>query len=569
MSRHKPRRSIRAVWIIPILAIVTLALGTNGWMDHGFGPATSFYRAVCLFDAGNGYYTDQIVAADWRFQVGRWTGLGVVFSAAIAALGALLRERLVLGVARYLRQQVVVVGSEGLATKAYEEARYVGKSVAWLGAEALGVDSIDAIALPWPPQDHVTTVLEYSQRADHVLIAAADDAEALSMVRAARVTAPGAFITAIMRDERLAEDAAATLNQPRTRVMSGAAIAARRLNHMHPPFLLAQEKEQTRVHAVIIGFGQTGQAIARDLIVNCRTTYLEMPAVTIIDPRAEALEGVLKARVPELDECAHFTFITGQVGTESVTPDPGVMAKAVADVGPLTAAYVCLRSDASALGAAAMLQSVLRRQNVRHPDIFIRLRDSNTVGDGIGGKGLDALIPFGDLDEVLSASEFLSSAPDAAARAFSDAYRASLTPQQRDDLTNNAARPWDSLNETFRQANRDAVAHIAAKLSSAGIPQELWRGLDGLPRLNAEHPLFANEAECEALARLEHERWNAQRRMDGWRLTRQPKKDEVMRRHPSLLPYDALSEEVKEFDRIYVRETQAILMKAAGAKRRR
>jgi hypothetical protein len=57
--------------------------------------------------------------------------------------------------------------------------------------------------------------------------------------------------------------------------------------------------------------------------------------------------------------------------------------------------------------------------------------------------------------------------------------------------------------------------------------------------------------------------------MDGWRVTRQPKKDEVMRRHPSLLPYDALTEDVKEFDRIYVRETQAILMKAAGATRRR
>ena len=562
MTRRSQSRTIRAVWIIPFLAVVTLALGTNAWMDHGHTVGDSFYRAVCLFDMGNGYYDERTVHADWRFAVGRWTGLGVVFSAAIAALGALLRERLVLTVARNVRQQVVVVGSEGLATKGYDEARDQSRSVIWLGADSLAADSFGAIALPWPPQDHVTTVLSYSQGAHHVLIAAADDAEALSMVRAARVTAPKAFITAIMRDERLAEDAAATLNQPRTRVLSGAAIAARRLNHIHPPFLLAREKAQERIHAVIIGFGQVGQAIARDMIVNCRTTGLALPAITVIDPRAIALEGVLKARVPELEECAHFTFIPGEMGTESVTPDPTVMADLVAAVGPLTAAYVCLRSDAAALGAAAMLQSVLRRRNVRKPDIFIRLRDSNTVGDGLAGSGLDALIPFGDLDEVLTASEFLSDTPDALARAFSEAYRASLPAKQRNDPNNNSARPWDSLNETFRQANRDAVAHIPAKLASAGLDPVLWRGKPGLPKLSPAQPLFSDAEQLEALARLEHERWNAQRRMDGWRVTKAPKKDEEMRRHPSLLPYDDLTDEVKEFDRIYVRETQAILMAA-------
>ena len=39
--------------------------------------------------------------------------------------------------------------------------------------------------------------------------------------------------------------------------------------------------------------------------------------------------------------------------------------------------------------------------------------------------GLNALIPFGDLDAVVLATEFLSKAPDQAARSFSNAYRAS------------------------------------------------------------------------------------------------------------------------------------------------
>lgn len=564
MKRRNRLLSLRAVWAIPILAVLTLALGTTGWMDYSLSPLEALYRSVTLFDVGNGYYSEPPYRNDWRFFLGRWTGLGVVFSAALTALGAILQERLVTGAARNLRQQVVIIGGEGLATKAYDAAIAQGRSVVWLGADGLAADSVFALALPWPPQDRVRTVSEHTDGAEHILIAETDDAEALALIRAARKVAPSAFITCVMRDERLAEDAAATLNEARTRILSGAAVAARRLHRQHPAFLVARDKGHKRVHALIVGFGQTGQSIARDLIVNGRTTYLDKPAITVIDPRARALEGVLRARVPELDECADFTFIEGEIGTESVSPPPQDMLARITANGPVTASYLCLRSDAAGLGAAAMLQALLRGVEVRDATVYIRLRDSTTVGDGMGvGRGLDALIPFGDLDEVLIASEFMSPAPDAQARAFCEAYRASLDPAVRDDPANNSARPWDSLNETFRQANRDAVAHIAAKLASAGIPPALWRGLDGLPKLGPEHPLFRDETECEALARLEHERWNAQRRMDGWRWTAAPKKDEQTRRHPSLAAYDDLTEEVKEFDRIYVRETQAILKAAA------
>jgi hypothetical protein len=58
------------------------------------------------------------------------------------------------------------------------------------------------------------------------------------------------------------------------------------------------------------------------------------------------------------------------------------------------------------------------------------------------------------------------------------------------------------------------------------------------------------------LAALEHERWMAQRRMEGWRHTAGDK-DQDRRLHPSLIPYAALSNDIQEYDRIYIRETQA------------
>jgi len=558
--------TFRLAWLIPAAAVATVALGVWGWRAHGVGVADALYRALALFDINNDAYTQGVGLSDMRFRIGRWTGAGVVFSS-ILAIGALLREHLATALARWTRQQVVVVGGHPLASAAFETAHRAGRSALWLGASAFSSARLSAIALAWPAGERARTLTAHAQRTDHVLIAETDDAEALTFAKAARAAAPDAWITVLMADVGLAEDAAATLNDARTRVLATGAVAARALNLAHPPFVIAQDLGHARIHALIVGFGQTGQAIARDLIVNCRTTYLAAPRITVIDPMAKALEGALRVRAPELDACADCRFVEGEIGGRAVRPRPAAIALDLAGGGPITAAYVCLADDTSALSAAAMLRALLRSVDIAAPPIFIRLRAAGAIGGGKGadgrGRGLDALTPFGDLYSVLAASEFLSDAPDATARAFSEAYRANLPAAARDDPQNHSARPWESLDETYRQATRDAVAHIPAKLASAGVDAGRWRGSGGLPTLGDDERLFADAAELERLAELEHERWMAQRRMDGWRSSDAAAKDEAARRHPSLAPYASLSDEVKEFDRVFVRETQDVVREAA------
>ena len=547
----------RLAWVIPVAAVVTLGLGVWAWSDQHLALDEALYRAVALFDIDGNSYSHGEAMQDWRFRVGRWTGAGVVLSS-LLALAALLHEHLATGLARWTKQAVVVVGSAPLALAAFEAARRTGRSTLWLGAAGFGSASFRDIALAWPQRERARAVREHTRKAEHVLVADDDDAEALSLARAAREAAPDAQITVLMRDMRLAEDAAATLNEPRTRVLSTAAVAARALAAAHPPFLIAQQRGHPRIHALMVGFGQTGQAIARDLIVNCRTTYLDLPRITVIDPAAKALEGVLRVRAPELDQCADSLFIDGEIGGRAVRPNPAVIARDLAAGGPLTVAYVCLTDDVGALSAAATLQALLRAMDIEQPPIFVQLRKSQIVGDG-GGQGLDALTAFGELDSVLEASEFLSASPDVAARSFCEAYRASLPAGQRDDPDNRSTFPWDRLDETWRQINRDVVFHIAAKLASAQIPPERWRGVTGLPRLAESERLFHGQSDLEQLSRLEHERWMAQRRMEGWRTTDAPSRDDARRLHPSLQGYDALTEPVKEFDRVMVRQTQQVV----------
>ena len=57
----------------------------------------------------------------------------------------------------------------------------------------------------------------------------------------------------------------------------------------------------------------------------------------------------------------------------------------------------------------------------------------------------------------------------------------------------------------------------------------------------------------ELLARNTHENWAKQRMADGWRYG--PRRDDAKKEHPSLVPYEKLSEKEKEYDRRTAIET--------------
>ena len=270
-----------------MLAVATLTLGAWGWLERGIRPDEALYRAMILFDNGNDLYREPPGSTAWQFMIGRWTGAISLFGAGVLALGALAHERFVLALARMTRQEVVIIGGEDIALKAFDATRQARKSVVWIGAPTLEAVSFRSLILPWPPDDHVRTIASYVTAADHVLIAQSDDAGALVLARAARLSAPKAFITVMMRDARLAEDAAAMFNEPRTRVLSAASIAARALSIDHPPFLVARTLAHRRIHALIIGFGQTGQAIIRDIVAGQRIRACWLAIATAVSSPAK------------------------------------------------------------------------------------------------------------------------------------------------------------------------------------------------------------------------------------------------------------------------------------------
>ena len=57
----------------------------------------------------------------------------------------------------------------------------------------------------------------------------------------------------------------------------------------------------------------------------------------------------------------------------------------------------------------------------------------------------------------------------------------------------------------------------------------------------------------ERLSQSIHDNWAQRRILEGWR--HGPSRDDVLKTHPDLVPYAALPETEKEYDRTTVRET--------------
>ncbi|HEV8600555.1 MAG TPA: RyR domain-containing protein [Gemmatimonadales bacterium] len=136
------------------------------------------------------------------------------------------------------------------------------------------------------------------------------------------------------------------------------------------------------------------------------------------------------------------------------------------------------------------------------------------------------------------------------ARAIHERYR--RNQRDRKPASDPAMQPWDTLAETLKHSNRDQAADIANKLGAIGC-----RITPAGERPAA--PPFTRD-ELERLAMLEHARWVAERREAGWMPG--PRKDVDRKLTPYLVPWDELTEIVREVDRDAVRAIPDVLAEA-------
>jgi hypothetical protein len=221
------------------------------------------------------------------------------------------------------------------------------------------------------------------------------------------------------------------------------------------------------------------------------------------------------------------------------------------DATPPSIAYVCAETDSEAVSIAlALLPSV------GPVPVVVCLRHAAGLGSLLAGhrtEDYQQLHAFGVLDETCDQDLLRAGVYESIARALHAEYVRNERKAGRTPAENPSMAPWRYLAPSLRESNRQHANHIGAKLASVGCR------LEPLLDWNAE-PICFTDGEVEFLARLEHERWMAERISTGWRPG--PVKDVAGQRTPYLVDWTELSEDVREYDRIFIRRLPIILADA-------
>ena len=143
----------------------------------------------------------------------------------------------------------------------------------------------------------------------------------------------------------------------------------------------------------------------------------------------------------------------------------------------------------------------------------------------------------------------LGSAREALARAIHERYRKADTGKRA--AGDPAMARWEDLDEGLKESNRRQADHIPAKLKAVGC--------DFTPATGKAAPVKFSPAEIETMARMEHERWVAEKRLAGFS---PGARDNAAKTSPYLGPWDELDEKVRDMDRQAVREIPELLASA-------
>lgn len=217
---------------------------------------------------------------------------------------------------------------------------------------------------------------------------------------------------------------------------------------------------------------------------------------------------------------------------------------------------VCLPEDRQNFDAAVRLSERMFRVHDRKVTVYVRLAKQPAFTAFLSTTRHQNLarplaIPFGSYEDSAKLSVLLNATHEQLARQFHQQYQLEFCGTSRTD----ACAEWEQLPTTYRQANYSAAAHALLKLQSLNLAHVSLASLRAEDHLRIVYE--PSSTELELLAEMEHNRWMADRLLDGWRWG--ATRNASTKQRPQLVPWQALSEEEREKDRSHVRTIFTLL----------
>jgi hypothetical protein len=570
------RRLVAMKWSLTVLLwVLVLALGYWGFDRYYTSAGTAhtvsgtLYASWQLFVLQSGYFLGPI---PWQLEVARYLAPLVAALTAVEALAVLLRDQIVRLRLRLLRDHVVVcgLGGTGMLLAARLHAEGLDVVAVERDEERPEIDSCRDLAIPVVSGDaaEVETLRRARIGAARAVIAVCGEDGmnariALSAARAVRraerrgrplgctVHIVDVQLWRLLRDLELK---AGPDDPLRLEFFNVFEIGARTLLHEYPPMA---RSPASRSRLLIVGLGRLGESVALRAAYLWRTRgdpSCGRPEIIVVDSTAQQrCEGLL-ARQPHLGDVCDLVPV--EIDVTSPAFERGDLPLDDGR-GPIALACVCLDDDARGLTAALALHRHLRGRGIplvvrmtRELGLATLVTDGTVTPTVAAGEFAD-LHMFGLLEETCTPDLVLRGIRERLALALHDAYVRDHTIDGRPAADAPWARPWNELPHEIRESNRAVADHLRVELAAAGWevgPLEDWGAA----------PVEFTADDVETMARLEHERWLAERRAAGW--TYEPgTTDRPRKTNPRLVEWERLSDEDREANRATARRLPGLL----------
>ena len=324
--------------------------------------------------------------------------------------------------------------------------------------------------------------------------------------------------------------------------------AARVLFTNHGPHLNTWFADDKTPHILILGHSW----LAEQLIVQgARLGHYSggrKLRITYVDENAESLRDRLHAQFPALDPkpATHMAWHPKELdclpvintdfiakAADSLT---GELYARIIESAPISAAYICHSDNEQALRTLAALQANLATPATRSKTKIVvcdmQGLDLAYLGNSEGHSWIETF------DAIAAGATLKKNEP--VIDGFREDWAKGIHQFYFDKYP--GTDPWEKLSNTMRDSNRECADHLKIKLD--------W--LKPSSESDLSEKLQTHRME---LMRMEHERWNAERFMSGWRYCERPESKDGeeeaknKKQNWNLCTFDKLSPSEQEKDK--------------------
>lgn len=287
-----------------------------------------------------------------------------------------------------------------------------------------------------------------------------------------------------------------------------------------------QKEDEKIISALVIGMGEHGLEMSKALTWLCQMDGYKF-VMNCFDKEANA-EAIFAGACPELyDPKYNKKYICGDANYD-ITVHSGIdyrthhFEKILNTIPEVTYVYISLGNDKLNIDASMRIGMLLNRRGI-FPKIkaVVYNDDMNSSLNRISGDNIE----FVSSNSTLYSREIIFG---------SDTEKAGLQRHRIYDKSPSSEKNFKNSEYNYRSSVSSAI-HVELRKMC---------GIQG-----AHKPLEERtEKEKYNLASLEHRRWNAYMRSEGYILG--AKKDHFMKTHTDIIPFDELSDEKKNLDNV-------------------